>query len=100
MSDQTQPGTAIHVPCEIGNDLLQSVFITHDHTVMVGGAVVFSSLFHRSREGPSGDLSAIQVKHQLRLLTFDKTHLVNGRVQIGLKFQHARISVESQRREE
>jgi hypothetical protein len=52
----------MHVPCEVRDDLLQSVLITDNHTVTVDRSLLdfFFALFHRGHEGPSGNLSTIQ----------------------------------------
>ena len=61
-SNQIAWGMAVHVPCEVRNDLFQPVLITNDHTVTTYGIVLDPSLtlFHGGPEGASGNLSAIQ----------------------------------------
>lgn len=89
----------MHIPCKVGDDLFESVFIADNHTAIIDDVPMglFPALLNRSRKGPSSNLSAIQVRHQLDISTPGRTHLVNGTVQMGLKLQPTRISIKSQR---
>lgn len=101
-SDRVQSKTVTHLPCEVGNNLFQPVFITDDHPAMIDDAPmdVFPALFHRSNERPPSDLLVIKIRDQLDLLTVCKTHLINGAVQVSLKLQSARICIKLQGCEE
>ena len=59
---QTTVVRGMTVPSEIRNDLLQPVFITNDHTVIVDEILRdFSlALFYRSRKSAPSDLLAFQ----------------------------------------